>query len=99
MALEAYAHSHNLGSLDLDPAIHAASTNLSKGFPSVAQTFFGANAPTPKEWIRVTREAFQSPFFDVLQQHVRENGVNAAFIQNILNLPLVDARGLLAELR
>ena len=99
MALEAYACSHDLGSLGLDPAIHAASTNLSKEFPSVAQTFFGPAVPSPKDWIRVTRDVFHSPFFDVLQQHVRETGANAAFIQNILNLSLVDARGLLSELR
>ena len=98
MAVDDYARAHDLEPLGVGSAIHAASTNFCKKYPSIAQMIFGPIAPTPTDLIWATRDIFQSPFFDALQQHVREAGVNAAFIQNILNLPLADARGLLAEL-
>jgi len=99
LALQEYAQANGVGRVDAGRAIHAASTNFNKEFPSVSQTLFHQVPPSPKEYIAAAREVFHSPFFDALQQHMRGADVSAGFVETVLQLPLLDAKGVIEELR
>ncbi len=99
LSLHAFAREHGTDRVDVGQAIHAASTNFNKKFPTVSETLFPVIPPTPKDYITMARGEFQSPFFDALQKHVRQSVVSAGFVETILQLPLLDAKGVLEELR
>lgn len=99
LALQAYAQVHGVKRVDVGPAIHAASTNFNKEFPSVSKTLFHQIPPSPKEYIETAHEVFQSPFFDALQQHMRQAAISTGFVETVLQLPLLDAKGVIEELR
>jgi len=99
LAFKAYAKAHDITSVDAGEAIYAAATNFGKSVASVSKTLFEGKTPSPADYIRVSREVFQSPFFDVLAKHVRANGVSIGLVQTILQVTLLDAKALLEELR
>jgi transcriptional regulator with XRE-family HTH domain/Zn-dependent peptidase ImmA (M78 family) len=84
--------------LETNQAIFKAATVLSKQFKTVSQLLFYNKKPTPTEYISCPKKLFQSPFFDALKSFLKESKKSAAFIQNILNLPLADAQHLYEEL-
>ncbi len=98
-ALQEYAHARGLDPVDAGVDIHAASTNFNKEFPSVSETLFQKVPPSPKEYVAIAREAFQTPFFDALQQYTRQASVSTGFLETVLQLPLLDVKEILAELR
>ena len=99
LALQAYAREQQVGPVDVGDAIHPASRNFNKEFPAVSQTLFTQEPPSPSDYIKSSRDVFRSPFFDVLQKHVRQESVSAGFLETVLQLPLLDARGIIEELR
>ncbi len=98
-SLHAYAHEHSIKPVDAGHAIHAASTNFNKKFPTVSERLFTRIPPSPKEYIAVAREEFHSPFFDVLKNYMRKSAVSTGFVETLLQLPLLDATGVLEELQ
>jgi len=99
LALEGYVRARGFARVDVGEAIHAASTNFNKSFPTVSKTLFREIPPSPNEYVEKTSEVFQSVFFDVLRQYVRCTNASAGFVETILQLPLLDAKSLLEELR
>ncbi len=99
LALQAYARAHALDCVDAGQSIHAASTNFNKEFTSVSEMLFRQLPPTPKEYMDVARDMFQSPFFDVLKKHIQKTDVSTGFVETVLQLPLLDAKGVIEELR
>jgi transcriptional regulator with XRE-family HTH domain len=99
LALQQYANERRLDRVDVGGDIHAASTNFNKEFPSVSKTLFQQLPPSPKEYIATAREKFKTPFFDALQQYMRQASISTGFLETVLQLPLLDVKEILEELR
>jgi len=98
-ALQEYAREHRLEAVDAGDAIHAATTNFNKESSSVTAILFPLGQPSPKEYIAAAREEFKTAFFDALQKYMRQADVSTGFLETILQLPLLDVKGILEELR
>ena len=84
--------------LDSDRAIYKACTNLNKEFKTVAQTLFDDKTPAAKKYMECCSEMFKSGFFDALGKYIKKEKKSPSFIQNLLNISLVDAQELYAEI-
>jgi transcriptional regulator with XRE-family HTH domain len=84
--------------LETNKAIFKASTNFQKSYKSVADYLFETLPPTPKKYISVASEVFDSPFFDVLKKYLSENKKSVGFLQELLNLSPADTHTLYEEM-
>lgn len=92
-----YAQHHNRPPLDLGNGIFGAAKNLSKAYRSVSESVFETSRPSAKAYINFARE-LGSPFFEVLKTYLVQTGKGAGYVQSVLDVPLLDARELHAEL-
>jgi hypothetical protein len=82
--------------IDEAPALYQV-TELSK--PKLASVqFFGDGEIDIKAVIEASTTIFHTPFFEALQSLLRKSGPNVAFVQGILDCPLVDAKQIVSEL-
>lgn len=94
-----YAQHHGLATHQLgNGALFGANANFNKLYRTVSQTIFDSDSPEPKQYIESARDLFNSPAFDALKKYLIEHGKSAGYIQSILNTPLLDAKGIHAEL-
>jgi transcriptional regulator with XRE-family HTH domain len=93
-----YAKHHELAEIELSNNLFAANTNFNKRHLTVSQTIFDSTEPESSNYIRASNEIFDTPLFAVLQSFLKETGKSAGFIQSILDIPLLDAKGIHAEL-
>jgi transcriptional regulator with XRE-family HTH domain len=84
--------------INLEPAIYAAATNFNKQFPTFSESLFGDKKISPKKYLDIAIDVFSSPFFDSLQSMLRDSGKSSNLIQSLLDIPLIDAKGLYSEL-
>jgi len=96
MEINNYATWSHQPSLNFD--IHAAASNFNKSFKPVSDTLFGTREPLAARYVACAKEAFQSPFFEILETYLRTNHKSASFIQSILNIPFIDAQNVYEEL-
>ena len=92
-----YAENHGLEKLRLEPGIFGAAKNLSKEYYSVSESLFESEQPDAKEYIAFARE-LESPFFESLAAYLREHDKGPGYIQSVLDIPLMDAREIHANL-
>jgi transcriptional regulator with XRE-family HTH domain len=94
-----YAKYRGLETVDLDNgALFGANTNFNKQHLTVSQILFDTDTPDPQSYIETAGELFASPVFDVLKRYLLEHNKSAGYVQSILNTPLLDAKGIHAEL-
>jgi len=74
-----------------------AAKNLSKKHYSVSELFFKSKHPSTKDYIAFARE-LESPFFESLAAYLYEHDKGPGYVQSILDIPLMDAREIHAEL-
>ncbi len=84
--------------LETNKTIYKATTVFSRQHSTVSQSLFENKKPTAAEYMSCSKKLFQSPFFDALASFLKEQKQSAAFIQNLLNLPLTDTQYLYEEL-
>ena len=96
--LRCFAESEGLPAIDLGNAIYGAARNVNSEHQIVSETLFGEGAPEPAEYIRVSRELFESPFFEALAAYLREHPRSSGYVQSILDIPLLDAKAIHSEL-
>ena len=96
--LRCYAESKGLPVIDLGNAIYGAARNVNSEYRTVSEALFGEGAPEPAEYMRVSREHFESPFFDALAAYFGEHPRSAGYVQSVLDLPLLDAKAIHSEL-
>lgn len=90
-----YATSAGLPPLELEPAIHGWVTKFNQQYLNVSATLFDGNTPPePADYVKVTAEAFETPFFDMLGRYLKENRKGPGFVQTAMDIPLLDARSL-----
>lgn len=95
-----YAEFKGTAKIDLDSGneIHKATTNFNKSFKPVSEILFGTKEPSASRYIACAKEAFNSPFFEVLKKYLKTHRKSASFIQSLLNIPFLDAQNVYEEL-
>lgn len=74
-------------------------TNFNKGYNNVSESLLG-DLQTLKahDFIQKTEKAFETPFFKVLGQYIKENNKGPGIVQAVTDMPLLDARSMHTEL-
>lgn len=93
-----YAKRHGYPGIELGNNLFGANTNFNKRYRTVSQTLFDNPEPEPAEYIRASEDIFNTPLFAALHDFLKETGKSAGYIQSILDTPLLDAKGIHAEL-
>ena len=93
-----YAKAYDLLEIKMDSALYGANTNLNKAYLTLSQTLFDDERPAAKDYIKTCEKEFETPFFNTLREFVREHGKSAGYVQSVLDTPLLDAKGIHAEL-
>ncbi len=93
-----YAANEGLPKVELGDGLYKSNTRFNQHYPTISQTLFDDGTPDASDLIDRTGEVFGSPFFQALKAYLAENPKSAGFIQSILDIPLLDAKGIYAEL-
>ncbi len=99
-----FASAHGKPRLELDSSFHGAVTNFNKKHPNLSDALLGRDAsdvnwrPGTRQYIEETANAFETPIFDVLRKYLSQQNKGSGFIQTVLDVPLLDARSIHAEL-
>lgn len=90
-----YAESTGLPPLQLEPDIYAWTTRFNQEYMNVSNTLFDDNMPPePETYMEVGANTFETPFFEILRQYLKEQRKGPGFVQTIMDIPLLDARSL-----
>jgi len=98
MEMNHYARHRKLPSIDLGKSIFGAAKNLSKQYHVLSRALFEERKPSPSEYVRLAEQIFATPFFETLQKYLRAERKGPGFVQSVLDIPLLDAREIYAEL-
>ncbi len=85
-------------------AFPGAVTNFNKQYHNLSQALFGnaeldeQGQPSARDYIEKAEGAFETPFFDLLRKYLKEHDKGPGFVQTVLDMPLLDARSIHAEL-
>lgn len=96
--INAYAERHKKPQLELAPSIYAATTAFNKRFALVSESIFDGGEITPALYIKSVANLFDTPFFEVLSKHLQNSSRTASFVHSVLDIGLIDAKGIYAEL-
>lgn len=97
LQMQQYAASERLPALRIKEEKIHQSRNRASG-DLVSQIIFGAEAPTPEQYIQSCKEAFRSGFFEALTRMIGDRGTEAGYLQQIIDSSVHDARALHASL-
>jgi transcriptional regulator with XRE-family HTH domain len=85
--------------LNLEPEIHGWVTNFNKKYPNLSELLFAdPKNLNAKDYLQRADEIFDTPFFDVLGQYLREHQKGHGVIQSIMDISPLDARSIAEEL-
>jgi len=94
-----YAKHNKLPPVEIEQgALFGANTNFNKRYRTISQTIFDDEIPSAKNFMHICGELFETPFYNSLKTYLLENNKTAGYIQSILDVPLLDAKGIHAEL-
>ncbi|HEY1395468.1 helix-turn-helix domain-containing protein [Roseateles sp.] len=96
--VQAYAEAHALKPLVLNEAIDIHAVRSAIRGTTVAQDLFGTAPPDASAYLAAAQNVFRSEFFPSLQRMLKGQDIGAAYLQQILDLPLADATSLHAAL-
>lgn len=81
-----------------------AVTNFNKQYHNLSKALFGnaeldeQGKPSARDYIEKAEGAFETPFFDLLRKYLKEHDKGPGYVQTVLDMPLLDARSIHAEL-
>lgn len=90
--------------IKLSSAFHGAVTNFNKRYKNLSEALFGDTElddhgkPSAREYIAKAEDAFETPFFELLRKYLKEHDKGSGFVQTVLDMPLLDAWSIHAEL-
>jgi len=85
-------------------AFPGAVTNFNKKYKNLSEALFGNTGldehgyPSARDYIEKAEGAFETPFFDLLRKYLKEHDKGSGYVQTVLDMPLLDARSIHAEL-
>ena len=90
-----FAQSSGHPLLQLEPQIYKRITRFNRAYLNVSRSLFdGAIPPEPATYKDVVVQTFETPFFDMLGNYLREQRKGPGFVQTVMDIPLLDARSL-----
>ena len=100
-----YAESTGQPKIQLSKLIFpGAVTNFNKKYQNLSEALFGdieldeQGMPNARDYIEKAEMAFETPFFELLRKYLKEHDKGPGFVQTVLDIPLLDARSIHAEL-
>lgn len=100
-----YAESAGQSQIQLSKsAFPGAVTNFNKKYKNLSEALFGNTEldehghPSARDFIEKAEGAFETPFFDLLRKYLKEHDKGPGYVQTVLDMPLLDARSIHAEL-
>jgi len=93
-----FAVHHGLAKVEVGSGLFGANTNFNKQHFTISQTIFKDERVSVKDYVQKGGEIFDTPFFDVLKLYLMEHKKTSGYIQSILDVPLIDAKGIYSEL-
>ncbi len=99
-----YAQQYKKAEIELGTKFPGAVTNFNKGYKKLSEVLFGGaeldeqGNPSAREYIDRVQEAFETPFFEALKTYLKQHNKGPGFVQTVLDMPLLDARSIHAEL-
>lgn len=81
-----------------------AVTNFNKKYKNLSEALFGSSKldehgnPSARDYIERVEGAFETPFFTLLRKYLKEHTKGPGYVQTVLDMPLLDARSIHAEL-
>ncbi|MDT8444362.1 MAG: helix-turn-helix transcriptional regulator [Desulfuromonadales bacterium] len=98
-SINSFSKNRNFPEINLGNGIYAATTNFNKGFLNISDSLVKKGKKlTARDYIDAAQNVFKSQFFQILERFLSENEKSPGFIQNILQVDFVDARGIYKEL-
>ncbi|MBV2138609.1 MAG: helix-turn-helix domain-containing protein [Candidatus Thiodiazotropha sp. (ex Ctena orbiculata)] len=85
-------------------AFPGAVTNFNKQYKNLSEALYGdvelddQGKLGAREYIVKAEDAFETPFFDLLRKYLKEHNKGPGFVQTVLDMSLLDARSIHAEL-
>ncbi len=77
-----------------EKAFYSALAGFNKGYPSVSEILFDGEKPSADRFMRISAEAFKTPFFAALGSYLKENPQSGSLVGQIFDVPLPDAKEL-----
>jgi len=97
--VDAYAKFNKLTKISLGKNYYGAFTNFNKRYKNLSETLFDELTELKaKEFIKKSQQIFETPFYTMLAKYLKQNNKGHGFVQTIMDIPLLDARGIHAEL-
>lgn len=99
-----YAGSKGTPAINLGTGFDGAVTNFNKSYARFSEALFGhldkgkTGKPSARDYIEITESAFETPVFEMLKTYLILNNKGAGFVQTVLDVPLLDARSIHAQL-
>ena len=99
-----YAESEGKPKIKLSDSFHGAVTNFNKRYNNLTEALFGDSEldengkPSAREYITKAEDGFETPFFDLLRQYLKQHAKGPGFVQTVLDMPLLDSRSIHSEL-
>lgn len=100
-----YAESTGQSQIQLSKSTFpGAVTNFNKKYKNLSEALFGDTEldehgkPSARDYIEKAECAFETPFFELLRKYLKEQNKGPGFVQTVLDMPLLDARSIHAEL-
>jgi hypothetical protein len=85
-------------------AFPGAVTNFNKKYENLSKALFGDveldehGKPSAREYIAKVESLFETPFFELFRKYLKEHNKGPGFVQIVLDMSLLDARSIYAEL-
>ncbi len=80
--------------LQLEPDIYKRLHAFNAGYKKLSKALFEDKPPEASEFIEKSRQAFDTPFFDALKNYLKATGQGPGYVQTVMDMPLLDARGI-----
>jgi len=97
--VNAYAKHNALREVSLGNNYYGHITQFNKKHKNLSEVLFeDIDDVSPRDFIRKTSEAFDTPFFTTLSKYLNESKKGSGFVQAVTDMPLLDSRSLHAEL-
>jgi len=93
-----HAAQSGLAPLPEDEDFFKGLTRFNQKYKNVSRIILGDGEPSVQAYIKHCSEQLETPFFTILQGFLRDSGQSPGFVQTVMDLPLLDAKGIHAEL-
>ena len=93
-----FAVHHGMPEIEKSPDFFRRLTIFNQQYPNVSSLMLEAEPATAAALVEKSSEALETPFFSMLRSYLQDTEQGYGFVQTVMDLPLLDAKGIHAEL-